>query len=117
MAVVVAINGVTLNPQPAEVNWETPIIGDDKLDGTEATGAYETVTLRAPVDNGGTANWNWSTYENQVLTSIVLPARFSTMRDTGTTYSSGVVSKRIKSISAPPGGLVRGVELTVSVII
>ena len=116
MTVTVAINGVTLNPQPAEINWQTPVMGE-KLDGTEATGAYETVTLRAPVDHGGTVNWNWSTYENTALTSIVLPARFSTMRDTGTTYSSGVVSKRIKRIAAPPGGLVREVELQVSVIL
>jgi len=89
----------------------------EKLDGTEATGAYETVTLRFPVDYGGTANWNLNSFANSVLTSIVLPARFSTMRDTGTTYSSGVVSKAIKQISAPPGGLVRDVELTVSVIL
>jgi hypothetical protein len=116
MTVTVAINGVTLNPQPAEINWETPTMGE-KLDGTDAAGAYETVTLRFPVDRGGTANWNLATYENAVLTSIVLPARFSTMRDTGTTYSSGVVSKRIKRISSPPGGLVKDVELTVNVIL
>src|SRR3990172_7791787 len=116
MSVTVLINGVTLNPQPAEINWETPVMGE-KLDGTEATGAYETVTLRAPVDNGGLSNWNWGTYANSVLTSIVLPPRFSTMRDTGTTYSSGVVSKAIKRISSPPGGLVREVELQISVIL
>lgn len=116
MTVVIAINGVALNPQPADVDWESNII-DEKLDGTDATGAYQTVILRFPVDRGGTANWNLATYENQVLTSIVLPARFSTMRDTGTTYSSGVVSKRIESIKSPPGGLVRGVEMSVRVIV
>jgi hypothetical protein len=117
MAVTVQINGTTLNPQPASVDWESNIIGG-KLDGSEAIGAYEAVTLRAPVDNGGTVNWNWSTYENQTLTSIVLPARFETMKEaSGTTYNSGVVSKRIRAIDAPPGGLVRGVEMRVLVVI
>lgn len=116
MAVTVTINGGTLNPQPAAVNWERVQVGE-KLDGTEAGGAYHLVTLVAPVDSGGTANWNWSSYENAVLTSIVLPAPFSTMRDSGTTYSSGVVSKRIKRISNPPGGLVREVEMQVLVVV
>ena len=116
MSVTVSCNGVALNPQPADVDWESNII-DEKLDGTDATGAYQSVILRFPVDRGGTANWNLATYENQTLTSIVLPPRFSTMRDTGTTYSSGVVSKRIASIKSPPGGLVRGVELQILVIV
>lgn len=115
MAVTVQINGVTLNPQPAEVNWSSEIVGD-YLDGSQAVGAYETVTLVAPVDSGGTANWNWGNYENMVLTSITIPARFETMRGSGTTYSDGVISKRIKSTNAPPGGLVRGVEMEVRVI-
>ena len=116
MTVTVAINGVTLNPQPADVVWDSPITGG-KLDGTDALGAYETVTLKAPVDRWGTANWNWSTYSNLVLTSIVLPARFDTMRGTGVTYSSGVGSRRIKHIANPVGGLVRDVELEILVIL
>jgi hypothetical protein len=116
VSVTVAINGVTLNPQPADVVWDSALTGG-KLDGTDARGAYETVTLRFPVDRGGTANWNLSTYENIVLTSIVLPARFDTMRGTGVTYSNGVVSKRIKHIANPVGGLVKDVELEVLVIL
>lgn len=116
MSVTVQINGVTLNPQPAEVNWSTDVI-DGKLDGTEAVGASMIATLRAPVDGGGTVNWNWDTYDNSVLSSIVLPPPFSTQRDTGTTYSSGVVSRAIRKIDAPPGGLVRGVEMQVLVIV
>lgn len=116
MAVTVAINGTTLNPQPAEVNWSTDVI-DGKLDGTEAVGAYMVATLKAPVDSGGTVNWNWGTYDNLVLSSIVLPPPYSTQRDTGTTYSSGVVSKAIRKIEAPLGGLVRGVEMQVLVIV
>jgi len=116
MSVTVLINGVTLIPQPASVDWKSNSLGG-KLDATEAIGAAETVILKAPVGRGGTASWNWSAYENQILTSITVPARFSTMRDTGTTYSSGVVSKRIKDIQAPPGGLVYGVELEITVVI
>lgn len=116
MSVVVAINGVTLNPQPADVVWDSSVTGG-KLDGTESAGAYEMVTLKAPVERGGTASWNWQTYENSVLTSIVLPARFDTMRGTGVTYSSGVASKRIKHIANPVGGLVKEVELEIMVIL
>lgn len=116
MSVSVQINGVVLNPQPADVLWDSPTQGG-KLDGTDSLGAYEKVTLKFPVDRGGTANWNLSTYENSVLTSIVLPARFDTMRGTGVTYSSGVVSKRIKHIANPVGGLIKEVELEVLVIL
>lgn len=116
MTVTVSINGTTLNPQPAEVDWTTNTI-EGKLDGTEATGAYMVATLKAPVRSGGTANWNWGNYDNLVLSSIVLPAPFSTQRDTGVTYSSGVVSRAIKQMQAPPGGLVRGVEMEVMVVV
>lgn len=116
MAVSVLINGVALNPQPAEVIWDSGVI-EQKLNGTDGVGAYEKVTLRFPVDRGGTAFWNLSTYENSVLASIVLPARFDTMRGTGVTYSSGVVSRRVKHIANPVGGLVKEVELELLVIL
>jgi len=116
MTVTIAINGVTLNPQPAETSWERAII-NEKLDGTDSVGAYWLHTLKAPVDRGGTASWNWSTYSNSVLTSITTHAPFDTMRGTAVTYSSGVVSKAIKSQNAPPGGLVRGVELSLLVVV
>jgi hypothetical protein len=115
MTVTVQINGTTLNPQPSETAWEESVTGG-KLDGTDALGAYSVLTLRAPVESGGTANWNWSDFENQVLTSITVPDRLETMRGTGTTYSSGVVSKKITKTNAPPGGLVRGVEMRVLVV-
>jgi len=114
MSVSVLVNGVALIPQPSDAVWDSPLTGG-KLDGTDALGAYETVTLKAPVHRGLVSNW--STYENQVLVSIVLPARFDTMRGTGVTYSSGVVSKRIKHIANPVGGLVRDVELEIMVIL
>jgi hypothetical protein len=117
MTVSVQINGTALFPQPAAVMWESAIIAG-KLDGSEAIGIYEAVTLTAPVETGGTAQWNWSTFENQVLTSIVLPERFETMLEaSGTTYNSGVVARRIKRQEGPPGGLVRGVELQVLVAV
>jgi hypothetical protein len=116
VAVSVAINGNVLNPQPADVDWEVNII-EQKLNGTDGSGAYQVVTLRAPVDRGTLSNWNWGTYANSVLSSIVLPPPYSTMRDTGTTYSSGVVSRAIRKIENPPGGLIRGVELQILVIV
>lgn len=116
MSVSVAINGTALNPQPASVDWETTITGG-KLDGTDATGASRTAVLRAPVFQGGTVNFNWDSFANSVLTSIVLPAPGDTQQGTGVTYSSGVVAKEITSYEAPPGGLVRGVEMRVMVVV
>lgn len=116
MTVSVLINGVTLNPQPAETTWERAVTGE-KLDGTDGLGAYWIHTLKAPVDRGGTANYNWANYANLVLASITTHAPFDTMRGTAVTYSAGVVSKAIVSQNAPPGGLVRDVELKVLVVI
>ena len=116
MTVTVQINGTTLNPQPADTRWDTMTVGG-KLDGTDTTGAYLVHILSAPVDNGGTANWNWTDYDNTVLTSIATHAPFDTMRDTATTYNSGVVSKPIKTIRTEPGGIVTGVEMRVLVVV
>lgn len=116
MTVTVAINGTTLNPQPSSIDWVTDVI-DQKLNGTDATGAYQLVTLKAPLDRGGTANFNWNNFDSTVLTSIVLPAPFDTMRGTAVTYSAGVVSRAIKSVSAPPGGLIRDVSMEILVIV
>lgn len=116
MTVTVLINGGTLVPQPAETNWEMTTVGE-KLDATDATGSYWIHTLRAPVFRGGTANFNWDSYDNQVLTSIRTHAPGDTMRGTEVTYSSGVVSKPIRTLTSPPGGLVRSVELQILVVI
>lgn len=116
MTVTVAINGVTLNPQPSSIDWETNVI-EQKLNGTDGAGAYQVVTIKAPLDRGGSSNFNWDSYDNTVLSSIVLPAPFDTMRGTGVTYSSGVVSRAIRHVSAPPGGLIRDVEMQVLVVV
>lgn len=114
MSVTVQINGTSLSPQPAETNWRQISVGE-KLDGTDAPGAAWELTLRAPVFTGGSINWD--DYDNTVLTSIVAPAPGDTMRGTAVTYSSGVVSKPIETFNAPPGGLVRDVEMKVIVVI
>ena len=116
MAVTVQINGTALNPQPRETVWNVEIIGQ-KLNGTEEAGAYQVLTLRAPVSTGGTANWNWGDFDNTVLTSVTAPAPFDTMKGTAVTYSSGAIARAIRSNAAPPGGLVRGVEMDILVIV
>jgi hypothetical protein len=114
MTVSVLINGVALIPQPAETSWEEESTGG-KLDGTDATGAYRVHILKAPVHRGAVSNW--ATYANAVLTSITTHAPGDTMRGTGVTYSSGVVSKPIAKYGAPPGGLIRDVELRLLVVV
>lgn len=116
MAVVVLVNGGTLNPQPADITWEPNVI-DQKLNGVDGLGAYYVVTLRAPADYSGSANWNWDSYDNTVLSSIVLPAPYESMKTgTGTTYSSGVVSRAIRKVASPVGGLIKDIEMQVQVI-
>lgn len=114
MSVTVAINSVALIPQPASTDWRQ-ISVDGKLDGTDALGAAWELTLKAPVFRGGTCNWD--DYDNSVLTSVTAPAPGDTMRGTAVTYSSGVVSKPLSEQSAPPGGLVRGVTMVLTVVI
>lgn len=116
MSVTIQINSTTLIPQPGETSWEQVAMGE-KLDGTNGLGAYWVHTLKAPVFSGGTASFNWDSFDNSVLTSIRTHAPGDTMRGTAVTYSSGVVSKPIMTLTAPPGGLVREVELRISVIL
>ena len=106
MAVTVAINGTTLIPQPRSVEW-SPVTVGGKLDVTDAVGAYRSVNLTSPPAAGGTATFNWNSFDNTVLTSIVLPAEGQTMSSgSGTTYNSGVISKPI-SISDAPGDVLQ----------
>lgn len=115
MAVTVAINGTTLNPQPRDVTWE-PVSSGGKLDGTDSLGAYDTLVLTTPPARGGTANFNWDSFENSVLTSIVAPAKGETMSSgSGTTYNSGVVSGPIK-VSSKPGDI-QETQMTVLVVV
>ena len=116
MTVEIQLNGTALNPQPMDTRWDTATVGS-KLDGTDTTGAYKVHILTAPVGNGGTANWNWSTYENTSLTSIQTHAPFDTPRGTAVTYNSGVVSKPIRTIRTQPGDQVTGVEMRILVVV
>lgn len=113
----VQINGTALNPQPRDASWELSTIGP-KLDGTDALGAYDVLVLRSPPSRGGTANWNWSTFENQVLTSVQTIPRGQTLKSgTNTVYSSGVVAKAITPITTTPGDIVEAVELRLQVVV
>jgi hypothetical protein len=116
MTVEIQIDGSALNPQPRDAVWELNSEGG-KLDGTDHLGAYDTLILRSPPSRGGTANWNWTDYENQVLTSVQAMPRGQTMRNgTETTYNSGVVSKPIATVGSEPGDIVPSVELRILVV-
>lgn len=116
MTVNVQINGTALNPQPRVATWELSSAGG-KLDGTDHLGAYDVLVLQSPPSRGGTANWNWTSFENQTLTSVVAMPRGQTLKSgTETTYSSGVVGKPITPIASPPGDIIEAVEFRVLVI-
>lgn len=117
MAVTLTINGTALNPQPRTAQWDLQS-GGGKLDGTDHLGAYDILILTSPNARGGTANWNWNSFENQVLTSIIAPARGQTMKDgSGTTYNSGVVARPIMEVRDVPGGVLESVEFRVLVVV
>ena len=116
MAVTVSINGTALVPQPRSAVWELQP-GGGMLDGTEHFGGFDVLILRSPPSRGGTANWNWTTFENQSLTSIVAPPRGQTLRSgSATTYNSGVVGKPITSVPSSPGDIVEEVEFRLLVV-
>lgn len=117
MTVAIQINGVTLNPQPASVTWKPSPTGS-KLDGTLHLGAYQVLELVAVPTPGGSSNFNWTDYENLVLTSV----RAYAPGDDGqtgaaVTYNSGVVSQPIEEIRSEPGGILRGIKMTLAVVI
>ena len=113
MAVDIQINGTSLVPQPKEVRWEPVSVGG-KLDGSEALGAYRLLVLEAPDDRAD--NFNWDTFENQVLTSVqVFPPGETTDTGSATVYNSGAVSKSLKYATGPDY-LLRGVALRILVV-
>jgi hypothetical protein len=117
VTVEVQINGTALNPQPRTATWELNPVGG-KLDGTEHLGAYDTLILLSPPARGGTANWNWTDFENQVLTSVQVMPRGQTLKNgSATTYNSGVVAKSIVTVASPPGDIVESVEFRVMVVV
>lgn len=93
MPVTIKCNGVALIPQPQEATWTIDIV-DQKLDGTDALGAYRVLRLSTPQyrDSG----YNWDTYENSVLTSIQAFAPGDTPNGASVLYNSGVVARRIR---------------------
>lgn len=117
MTVPIKCNGTSLVPQPGTVSW-LPNEGGDKLDGTLHLGAYHILVLRCVPAPGGASNFNWTDYENTVLTSIqAYPPGQDGQTGTPTTYNSGVVSEPINEIRSEPGGILRGIEMRVKVVI
>jgi len=115
MAVEIQINGTALNPQPREANWES-ITQGGKVNGTDALGAYSVLVLRSPPARGGTANFNWTSFENSSLTSIqAFPKGQSMKTGTATTYSAGVVTSPI-AVRMQPGDIIQS-ELTVRIVV
>jgi hypothetical protein len=110
----IAINGVTLLPQPANDVWKDAVI-DGVLNGTEAVGAYKIFRMQAPALAG--QPFNWDNFENRVLTSLQAYAPGDVPTGANVVYSAGVVSKKISRYQSPLDRSVTGVELVVQVII
>lgn len=111
----VQINGTALNPEP-KVKVHSVAASGGKLDGTDALGAYDIIELTAGLTRGGTANFNWTDFENSVLTSIAIPAKNDTLSGSNVTYNSGVVSRSI-STSSKVGDLIDRVSMVIRVVI
>jgi hypothetical protein len=92
--VTIKINGTSLVPQPMEANWISEVI-DGKLNGTDATGAYQIFKIATPRNRSS----NWDDYENQVLTSLQAFAPGDTPNGASVLYSAGVVSRKIREYS------------------
>lgn len=110
----VLINGILLEPQPAETEWMLTVV-EQKLDGTEATGAYQVFSMRAPPLKGQT--FNWLDFENQVLTSITCYAPGTGPEGASVTYSSGAVARKIQNYQQPSDRTVRQISLEVAIVV
>ena len=109
----IAINGTTLQPQPARTSWEDAIVAG-KLDGTDHTGAYKIFRMQAP--NIKSQVFNWDSFENQVLVSLTAYAVGDVFESANVTFSSGVVSKKISQYQSPLDNSNTGIELIIQVI-
>lgn len=109
---LIAINGTILDPQPAYDEWQETI-PTPLLNGTDATAAYRTFTMRAPAIAGQT--FNWVQFENQELTSFQTYAPGDLPTDTAVVYSNGVVAKKIVKFESPLDRSVTNIELVIMV--
>lgn len=91
--VTIKINGTTLSPQPMEANWITEVV-DQKLNGTDALGAYQIFRISTPRTRNSAYNWN--DFENSVLTSIQAFAPGDTPSGASVLYSAGAVARKIR---------------------
>lgn len=110
----IKINGTALQPQPAHDVWEENVPGG-KLNGTDELGAYKIFRMTAPTLAGQV--FNWQTFENQVLASLQTYAPGDLPTGADVVYSSGVVSRKIKTLESPLDRTVTGVELEIAVIV
>jgi hypothetical protein len=113
----VTINGTALLPQPRNATWRTTVLGG-AVNGTDAIGAAYIVTLLSPSARGGTASFNWASFENQTLTSITVPTRSESLKASSfTTYNATVVSRSIRQIRSVLGDIIESIELDIQVVV
>lgn len=110
----IAINGVELQPQPANDAWEDVPVNQN-LNGTDGLGAYKIFRMQAPALAG--QPFNWDSFENQVLTSLTAYAPGELPTSAEVTYNTGVVSKKILKYDSPLDRSVVNVELAILVIV
>lgn len=106
----IAIDGIILEPQPAWDEWEEPFI-QQKLNATDALGAFRIFRMRAPNLAGQT--FNWQLFENQELIAFQTYAPGDVPTGANVIYASGVVSRQIKRYTSPLDRSVTGIELEI----
>jgi hypothetical protein len=111
----IKINGVTLDPQPARAKWDDNLI-DQKLNATDALGTYRLFTIHAP-PLAGQADFNWTDFQNQVLTSIQAFAPGDRPTGANVVYSSGAVARQIKTYESGDDRAVGGVMMEIWVVV
>lgn len=108
----ILLNGIKLEPQPASSEWTVETLGR-KLNGTDEGAAFARLMLSSPPLKG--QSFNWQQFENQVLTSMTAYAPGTGPEGAATTYSSGVVARKMTTYSQPSDRTVRQVILEILV--
>jgi hypothetical protein len=109
----IAINGTTLQPQPADSTWEDSVTGGN-LNGTDSLGAYKLLRLISPSLAGQAYNWNL--FDNQDLISVQAYDPEDLPTGANVVFSAGAVSRKITRYESPLDNSINGVELIIQVI-
>lgn len=109
---LIAINGTILEPQPMWDEWQEEIV-NEKLNGTDALGAYRKFIIRAPALAGQT--FNWDSFENQELVTLQAYAPGGLPTGNSVIYSNGAVAKKIQKFTSPLDRSVTSIELIILV--